>query len=365
MDSHPPTSLSSLPFSAWKRIDRVCEQFEAAWRAGGPEPRPEDYLAGVPEAERALLLRELLQLERELRQRRGQDVAAVSYRERFPEYSTLIEALLLPAAGAEAVCSPDSRTEILGAAAPVTTRPGPAEPLPDFRSAGYEVLEELGRGGMAVVYKARQAGLKRPVALKMILGAGRSQADRLLRFRVEGEVVARLRHPNIVQIYEVGTHAGYPYLALEYVDGGTLADRLDGTPYPPRQAAALVEILARAVHVAHQAGVVHRDLKPANILLQKVASSQQSVASRKEKADATDYWLLTTLPRSRTSASPSTCTPTCVSPRPATWSAPRTTWRPSSSGPTATRSRPPPTGMPSAYCSMSCSRAGCRSGKRT
>jgi eukaryotic-like serine/threonine-protein kinase len=131
----------------------------------------------------------------------------------------------------------------------------------------YELLEELGRGGMGVVYKARQSKLNRLVALKMIL-AGEYAGERdIARFRTEAEAVARLQHPNIVQIFEVGEHDGHPYFSLEFVDGGSLAQKLDGTPLPPQQAAWLVETLARAMHAAHQAGVVHRDLKPANVLL--------------------------------------------------------------------------------------------------
>jgi WD40 repeat protein len=129
------------------------------------------------------------------------------------------------------------------------------------------VFEELGRGGTGVVYRARHHRLNRVVALKMILAGGHASAADLARFRTEAEAVARLQHPNVVQIYEVGDAAGLPYLSLEYCPGGTLAERLDGTPLPPRAAAGLVEALARAVHAAHEQGVVHRDLKPSNILL--------------------------------------------------------------------------------------------------
>jgi eukaryotic-like serine/threonine-protein kinase len=135
------------------------------------------------------------------------------------------------------------------------------------RLEGYELLHLLGRGGMGAVYKARQTRLDRIVALKMIradLGAGLEERE---RFRVEAEAAARLQHPNIVQVYEVGQQDGAPYIALEFVGGGSLADHLNGTPLPPRQAAELLEVLARAVHHAHERGVVHRDLKPANVLL--------------------------------------------------------------------------------------------------
>jgi tetratricopeptide (TPR) repeat protein len=120
---------------------------------------------------------------------------------------------------------------------------------------------------MGVVYKARQAGLNRVVALKMILTGPFAGPAELARFQREAEAVARLQHPNVVQVYEVGEHLGRPFLALEYVAGGSLERRLAGTPQAPAAGAALVETLARAVHAAHQAGIVHRDLKPANVLL--------------------------------------------------------------------------------------------------
>ncbi|QJW99497.1 protein kinase domain-containing protein [Frigoriglobus tundricola] len=162
--------------------------------------------------------------------------------------------------------------------------PAPAEFLAPDESgvdvAGYELLDELGRGGMGVVYKARQRSLNRLVALKMVLsGAHASPADRA-RFRAEAEVVARLQHPNIVQIYEIGELAGAPYLALELVSGGTLQKTLAGTPQPVRPAAYLVELLARAIHFAHQRGVVHRDLKPGNVLLAVPLDGASSISDQ-------------------------------------------------------------------------------------
>ena len=133
---------------------------------------------------------------------------------------------------------------------------------------GYEILGTLGRGGMGVVYKARDLKLKRIVALKVILAGAHAGARELARFNAEAEAIARLQHPNIVQIYEVGAHDGKPFISLEFCTGGSLDAKLDGTPLPPKQAAQLMEMLARAMHAAHQAQVIHRDLKPANILLQ-------------------------------------------------------------------------------------------------
>jgi serine/threonine-protein kinase len=133
--------------------------------------------------------------------------------------------------------------------------------------AGYEILGVLGRGGMGVVYKARQPGLKRLVALKMILSGGHASADDLARFRSEAEAVARLQHPNIVQIYEIGDDDGRPYFSLEFVEGESLASKLEGKPQAPRQAAEIIRVLAQAMAAAHARGIVHRDLKPANILV--------------------------------------------------------------------------------------------------
>jgi WD40 repeat protein len=130
---------------------------------------------------------------------------------------------------------------------------------------GYEILGVLGRGGMGVVYQARQVGLGRLVALKMILAGAHAGPDEVARFRREAEAAARLQHPHIVQIHEIGVHNGLPYFSLEYVEGGSLAQKL--TPVPAREAAQLVETLARTVHAAHQRGIIHRDLKPGNVLL--------------------------------------------------------------------------------------------------
>src|SRR5262249_46943310 len=120
---------------------------------------------------------------------------------------------------------------------------------------------------MGVVYLARHQVLNRLVAVKMILAGEQASPEQLVRFRVEGEIVARMRHPNIVQIYEFGTSGRQPYFVLEYVEGGNLEQQLTGRPLPPLHAAERVETIARAGHYAHQRGVIHRDLKPANILL--------------------------------------------------------------------------------------------------
>jgi WD40 repeat protein/tRNA A-37 threonylcarbamoyl transferase component Bud32 len=148
-----------------------------------------------------------------------------------------------------------------------TAAPGPAALRDRINIPGYEILGELGRGGMGVVYKARHLKLNRLVALKMILSGIHAGADELKRFRNEAEAVASVQHPNLVQIYEIGEHDGHPFFSLEFVDGRTLALTLGGKPQPPHSAALMVEQLARAVHAAHQSGIIHRDLKPSNVLL--------------------------------------------------------------------------------------------------
>src|SRR5262249_19724633 len=149
---------------------------------------------------------------------------------------------------------------------------GPREPTPAVPAelpvlAGYEILGELGRGGMGMVYKARQKGLGRLVALKMILSGAHAGPEELARFRREAGAGARLQHPNIVPGYEGGESGGRPFFSMELVEGGSLLQKVASRPQPAREAAQLVETLARAIHYAHQRGVVHRDLKPANILL--------------------------------------------------------------------------------------------------
>jgi serine/threonine-protein kinase len=143
----------------------------------------------------------------------------------------------------------------------------PDGPAPPRQVGEYDLLSEAGRGGMGVVYKARHRRLHRLAAVKMLLSGPFASPKQKQRFRLEAELAARVRHPNVVQVYEAGTHDGQPYLAMEWVEGGTLAERLCGAPWPPAQVAPLVEAVARGVHAAHRQGVIHRDLKPGNVLL--------------------------------------------------------------------------------------------------
>jgi WD40 repeat protein len=241
MSGVPPWDGDTQPSpQIGRQVEDVCTAFEAAWRAGD-RPALGDYLARVLPDVRAPLLRELIGLDIDYRRRAGE-------RPQWEDYGPWL-----------APACPEWLRDVLAGSAPAAS--GVAH------IGGYEVLGELGRGGMGVVYRARDPRLKRLVALKMIRADGHADPGQRRRFQTEAESAARLRHPNIVQVYEVGEAGGRPYLALEYVDGGSLAQRLAGTPLPVEEAAPLVETLARAVHAAHQAGVVHRDLKPANVLL--------------------------------------------------------------------------------------------------
>ncbi len=159
------------------------------------------------------------------------------------------------------------------------------------RVPGYEIMHEVGRGGMGVVYKARQLNLNRTVALKMILSGVHAGPTERERFRREAEAVAALQHAHIVQIFDIGEADGHPYLALEFVEGGSLAQNLTGAPWASARAAELIETLARAMQFSHDAGIVHRDLKPGNILL-AVGSGQQAAGSS-EKAKKADSALPT------------------------------------------------------------------------
>ncbi len=185
--------------------------------------------------------------------------------------------------GASAAIAPETVNPFDGDSPPPWPEDGGPPSIP-----GYEILELLGRGGMGIVYKALQRPLKRAAALKMIRGDLHVDAEQLGRFRVEAEVIARLKHPNVVQIYEVGEVGGVPYFSLEMLEGGTLAERLAGAPMPPRQAAALAATLARAVGAVHRIGIVHRDLKPANVLFDADGTPKVTdfgLAKRLEVAD--------------------------------------------------------------------------------
>jgi WD40 repeat protein/predicted Ser/Thr protein kinase len=228
-------------------LERICDQFEVQWQSSVP-PAIEDYLPpGTSGPWRASLLQELITLDVGYRRRLGERLTPAHYYERYPADAAVIDV-------AFGSCDVWERGH--------AGRPDNLPTIP-----GYTVLKELGRGGMGVVYKATAEQLNRFVALKMILSGDLASPEATARFLKEAEAIARLQHPQVVQIFRVGDYQRRPYLEMEYIEGGSLADRLVGRPWDPRTAARLVESLALAVHHAHLREIVHRDLKPANILL--------------------------------------------------------------------------------------------------
>jgi tetratricopeptide (TPR) repeat protein len=295
--------------AAWARHEPILDRFEAALLRG-ERPCIDDFVPPDDPDRRALLL-ELARAELECRLKAGEPAVVEDYLNRYAELAEERDAVLTlirverdgRARRGSAIATEEFAQRFShylgrptvgppGGAAPVATRHHEAAETTDdaqrtclqvgdtvrpARSAlpsvpGFEVLGLLGRGGMGIVYQARQISLKRLVALKMLSAGGHAGPDELARFKVEAEAAARLQHPNIVQIHEVGTCAGggaaeCPYMALEFVEGGSLAQHAARGPLSPDCAAELVAVLARAMHHAHEKGVIHRDLKPANVLL--------------------------------------------------------------------------------------------------
>src|SRR6516162_8107186 len=257
MSLNSPSSYEQLTPTEAAQIDAICDRFEQAWKktqAGGPVPCLTSFIEHGEGSAHEVLLQELVALEQTCRERYGLAVRPADSKE----------------LGAVPEIPATSVTNPLRARANDA-----APPPPDWPNIpGLVLVDVLGSGGMAVVFKARQATLNRDVAVKLLRDDQRTDSGRRERFLQEARAVARLRHPNLVQVYEFGevpaggAAATRPYLVLEYVSGGSLADLLHGSPQPPGEAARLVETIADAIHYAHQQGVIHRDLKPANVLLQ-------------------------------------------------------------------------------------------------
>jgi tetratricopeptide (TPR) repeat protein len=325
-----PRSLprESLLPDAWAACEEVLERFETAWRTGPPPAiddylpagaeargpllielvhidlefrlsagevaRVEDYLSRYPQvAENSDAVCDLIVAEYRLRRRHQRDLTPAEYQRRFPHLGTDLAKLLAEVPGStrlEAAPSDSAPPGEVTLIEETKLKPGqlPGWPtdLPD-----YHIVGELGKGGMGVVYKAVQLSLNRVVALKMIRAGAYASPDLLARFHLEAEALASLQHPNIVQVYEVGQHCGWPYMTMEFLEGGSLDDVLAGKPQPPRTSAELVETLARAMHCAHLRGIVHRDLKPANILLGKseIRSPRSEIQNPKSKSAVSDF----------------------------------------------------------------------------
>ena len=255
----------TLPLADRRAIDAACDRFEAALRAG-ERPAPGAFLDATSSRARDVLLRELLALDREYRIAAGEVVDTSADRSGLGKNAPALDADESPAPETRVAAADSGRTRAIDdeEAAPLEATCNVYEAL---GQAGYEVIAELGRGGMGVVFRARQVALDRLVAVKVIKGAGGPSKAELMRFRGEAEAVARMDHPNIVPIYEVGRSRGHDYFSMKLIDGRSLDRKLGDYAQNPRAAARLVEIAADAVHHAHARGILHRDLKPANILV--------------------------------------------------------------------------------------------------
>jgi WD40 repeat protein/tetratricopeptide (TPR) repeat protein len=272
--SHPPTQLPTREKNAGADegrpgLEAILDDQSRRWQRG-EKLLVESFLAEQPalrEDPEAVL--DLIYHEVVLRQAQGEAVDVEEYIRRFPDWAAQLRLHFqvhraIDPTSENAVSTGSITYQVHGdisSTTPIRVHGGwPSVP-------GYEIEAEIGQGGMGVVYRARHRALNRVVALKMALGAAHLSARETSRFRREAEMVAQLQHPHIVQIYEVGEHDGRPFYSMEFVGGGSLDRLVAGTPQSPREAAQLVETLARAMYHAHERGIIHRDLKPANILL--------------------------------------------------------------------------------------------------
>jgi hypothetical protein len=298
-DAGGRSRLGSLSATQAEELDRACDRFEAEWRAG-KRPKIEDHLEGIAAPLRSALLGDLLAVEFHWRQRRGERPFPAEYHDRLVARAPGVESsstkadtgradycpLLTPETTFEAgSLGPGPRQDPEHAARPagqITAGKPSADmqaataacdrpPLASIRSGpaipGYTIEGELGRGAMGVVYKAKHLALNRVVAIKMISVRSFPTEQSIRRFLAEAELAAAIDHPGIVPVYEVGEYGGWPFFAMRLVEGGSLAQHLPRLLADRRAAVRLLVQVARAVHCAHQHGVLHRDLKPANILL--------------------------------------------------------------------------------------------------
>jgi WD40 repeat protein/tRNA A-37 threonylcarbamoyl transferase component Bud32/tetratricopeptide (TPR) repeat protein len=279
MDNEP-TLARDVP-APGSALDGLAASFAAQWMAGD-RPQIQEFLSRAPADSRRDLLARLMRLELELQSQSGETFAVRNYREQFAEYSDVVEQVLAEHSGVGKGSgqSAPSNASTVGPAMPTggkTALPkssgaasrhkSSAGPQPLMSFGDYEIQSEIARGGMGVVYKARQVKLNRIVALKMILAGQFAAEEDVQRFYSEAEAAAKLDHPGIVPIYEVDEFDGRHFFSMAFIDGESLQQRTTQGPLPPREAAQLMKQVADAVHYAHQHGVIHRDLKPRNILL--------------------------------------------------------------------------------------------------
>jgi len=277
MSERPSQNLDNLDLDLARRIDIICRRFEANWREGHPAP-VDSYLDEVLGEGRAALRAELEALLNDLRRPEaaaldggGTPRSTVALAPTIPPR----ERLVVPDPGKPA-CSIDEPTRPPprhDATVDLTPDPvaasGTRSPTHIRYFGDYEIIRELARGGMGVVFQARQMSLNRPVALKMILAGQLADDTEVKRFYTEAEAAGNLDHPGIVPIFEVGQHEGQHFFSMGFVEGQSLSQLMADGPLPTRRAAELIRRVSEAIEYAHRRGVIHRDLKPANILLDR------------------------------------------------------------------------------------------------
>ncbi len=336
-----PSRHDELHTERWTKLEEIVDRFEAAWQRGerpsiaeflhagvadrrellvelvhaelelrikgGDAARVEQYLSQFPElTNRRLTVLDLIAAEFTMRQRRQPELSAVEFCQRFPEHATALATLFqtTPAAAQKSLATSRGRAEENQFGITPSQSPLPTEDLTSasersrqpkrstndsggrdlpYSFGDYVLLEEVARGGMGVVYKARQTSLNRTVAVKMLLSGQFAGPGELERFRREAEAAAQLRHPNIVAIHEVGRIDGQPYLAMDFINGPSLDHFVRDGPLAPEAAATLARAVAEAVQFAHEHGILHRDLKPSNILMERVESGELRVESQEAR----------------------------------------------------------------------------------
>jgi tetratricopeptide (TPR) repeat protein len=278
-----PFLASRRPPGTQTRIHDVVTRFEEAWYGAESPPAIEPFLIAISSDRRNALLLDLVHTDLYQRLRAHLPVQVEDYLQRYPELRAQHEEIVdlivaewdarrhagdTPSVAEYCARFPDDQPELMSRLLEQTDKgEPPGAPLALPQVPGFELLEQLGQGGMGKVYKARQLAPARVVALKMILAGAHAGPEDVGRFRTEADAVAGLQHPHVVQLFQVGDHNGLPYFCMELCGGGSLAHQLQAAPLEPRQAAALLERLAGAVEAAHRQRILHRDLKPANVLL--------------------------------------------------------------------------------------------------
>lgn len=312
MSGQPEKSQFTAERSVWKR-ELLLEEFEQAWQSGRPPSihellrkhgavdrdqmlaalsqidlesrlrrglaaRVEDYLAQFPElSSKQDVVLELVETEFHARQRYGPFVDVAEIVSRFPQMSDSVHKRLndLQESDVGDTISPADMEKGATPSVSLNARPKGGSASRE-RQGNYEFLEEIGRGGMGVVYRVRDTRLDRIVALKMLRGGDLASDEERQRFDSEAKSAARLRHPGIVTVYDVGEFEGQPYFCMEYVDGIDLESLTEKETIPPRRAASYIKSIAEAMQHAHEQGVVHRDLKPSNVVLARRSRGPKS-----------------------------------------------------------------------------------------